>query len=62
MNYDKYLYLLTMVMGPSVETFIAKETRLSREDASIGIPSGSGISIGSTIDTACEKSCKYLYD
>ena len=23
MMYDKYLYLLTMVMGPSVETFIA---------------------------------------
>ena len=45
-------------MVPFVETFIAKVTRLSREDASIGIPSGSGISLGSTIETAYEKSCK----
>ena len=49
-------------MGPSVETFIAKETRLSREVASIGISSGSSISLGSTIETACETSCKQLYD
>ena len=49
-------------MGPSVETFIAKETRLSREDAFIGKSSGSGISLGSTIETAWEQSCKWLSD
>ena len=49
-----------MVIGPSVETFITQETKLRREGVSTGVLSIPGLSLGSTIETACAISCKWL--
>lgn len=53
-TFVKCIYLLTTVIGPSVVTSIALETKLRREEE---VPSGPGTSLGSTIETACDNSC-----
>ena len=55
-KYVQCVYLLTMVIGPSVETFITQETKLRREDVSTGVLSIPGHSLGA----ACAISCKWL--